>query len=605
MSTRDTATEALPEPPEFAPEDPPRGPLVWMKENLFSTPVNSVLTIVAVAVVVLFLYGILGFIFDDTRQWNSVATNLRLYMTFAYPEEQYLRVWVSLGIVMTLMGFSIAFWRGGGRVEIRQIARNLMVAGGFVALISVLAPVAVSTRVWGLAAAAALFFAGYGTNKVLGDRAKEITVPSLGIVVTFMWLVILGLWFLPIGQYTFEAGRDPENAYEPGTIALSTKLPLTIMAGLLIVAYFIGKWLRERVSERNGRLVLVFLWILSFPTILLVVLRDPAWDWERVVTVNLPITVGFIIIGGAIIGFLSNPELRERGRLISGALLIIALGSWAFPMLIKVRLLLLLLAVFALAAPTFAGDKAARRRYLIVWGGTVAIVMYFLTVAETASTLDIQAKSFLGGLLLTFVLAISGIFISFPIGVLMALGRTSSMPIFRLLSTIYIEVVRGIPFITVLIFADIILELFLPEGLQLDDVVQAIAATALFSAAYLAENVRGGLQSVQKGQYEASNALGMTTLQTTTLIVLPQALRAVIPALVGQTIAIFKDTSLVAIIGLLDFLFIASKVVSTQTAFLGARRENLLFVAFGYWIFTFTFSRASQRLERKLGLGER
>jgi general L-amino acid transport system permease protein len=377
------------------------------------------------------------------------------------------------------------------------------------------------------------------------------------------------------------------------------------MAGLLVVSYFAGKWLRERVSERNGRLVLVFLWILSFPTILLVILRDPAWDWERMVTVNLPLTLGFIIVGGAIIGFLSNPDLRERGRLISGALLIIALGSWAFPMLIKVRLLLLLLAVFALAAPSFTGDKAARRRYLIIWGGTVAIVMYFLTAVDTASTLDIQAKSFLGGLLLTFVLAIAGIFISFPIGVLMALGRTSSMPIFRLLSTIYIEVVRGIPFITVLIFADIILELFLPEGLQLDDVVQAIAATALFSAAYLAENVRGGLQSVQKGQYEASNALGMTTLQTTTLIVLPQALRAVIPALVGQTIAIFKDTSLVAIIGLFDFLFIASKVVSTQTAFLGARRENLLFVAFGYWIFTFTFSRASQRLERKLGLGER
>ncbi len=135
--------------------------------------------------------------------------------------------------------------------------------------------------------------------------------------------------------------------------------------------------------------------------------------------------------------------------------------------------------------------------------------------------------------------------------------------------------------------------------------MQAVAATTFFSAAYLAENVRGGLQAIPKGQYEASKALGMTTFQTTVFIVLPQALRAVVPALVGQTIAIFKDTSLVAIIGLFDLLFIGSKVVPAQTAFLGLLKENLLFVAAVYWIFTFSFSRASVRLEKKLGLGVR
>ncbi|MDH3729672.1 MAG: amino acid ABC transporter permease, partial [Acidimicrobiia bacterium] len=349
---------------------------------------------------------------------------------------------------------------------------------------------------------------------------------------------------------------------------------------------------------------MIGLWLLSFPTIILVILRDPGWDFDRVLSVDVPLFFGFAIGGGLIIAFLSNPELKEMGRLIAGVLLLVALGSWLIPMLIKIRLLLLMLAFFALAAPTFAGDRDSRKRYLYAWVGSVLVFIYFTAVSTTGSTLVLQSK-FLGGLALTFVLAFSGIAISFPIGVIMALGRTSTMPIFRVLSTIYIEMVRGVPFITLLIFSDIILELFLPDGLQLDDIVQAIAATAFFSGAYLAENVRGGLQSVRKGQYEAANALGMTTLQLTTLIVLPQALRAVIPALVGQTIAIFKDTSLVTIIGLFDFLYIGSVLVSKQVSFLGSRRESLLFVALGYWVFTFTFSRASLRLEKKLGLGER
>jgi general L-amino acid transport system permease protein len=179
------------------------------------------------------------------------------------------------------------------------------------------------------------------------------------------------------------------------------------------------------------------------------------------------------------------------------------------------------------------------------------------------------------------------------------------MPIFRMISTVYIELVRGIPLITVLIFFDLILVLFLPPEVEFDSVVLAILGMTMFSGAYMAENIRGGLQSIPKGQYEASKAMGLSTLQMTVFIVLPQALRAVIPALVGQTIAVFKDTSLVAIIGLFDFLFIADKVVGAQTIFLGIKMENIVFIAVVYWMFTFSFSRASMRLEKKVGLGER
>jgi general L-amino acid transport system permease protein len=145
----------------------------------------------------------------------------------------------------------------------------------------------------------------------------------------------------------------------------------------------------------------------------------------------------------------------------------------------------------------------------------------------------------------------------------------------------------------------------LPQEVEFDSVMLAILGGLLFSAAYMAENIRGGLQSIPKGQYEAAKAMGLSTLQMTVFIVLPQALRAVIPALVGQTIAIFKDTSLVAIIGLFDFLFIADKVIPNQTAFIGIKLENILFISVVYWIFTFSFSRASLRIEKKVGLGER
>ncbi len=286
-------------------------------------------------------------------------------------------------------------------------------------------------------------------------------------------------------------------------------------------------------------------------------------------------------------------------------MLIGALAMWAFPMLMRLRLLGLLFAVFAIGAQTFAGDRRTRIRYLVLWVGLVTVLVVFLAAVNVPSSVEVPGKSLFGGLLLTFVLALTSILLSFPIGVLMALGRTSTMPIFRVISTVYIELVRGIPFITVLIFFDLILVLFLPAEVEFDSLMLAILGGTLFSGAYLAENVRGGLQSIPKGQYEAARAMGLSTLQLTVFIVLPQALRAVIPALVGQTIAIFKDTSLVAIIGLFDFLFIADKVIPNQTIFLGIKLENILFISAVYWLFTFSFSRASLRLEKRLGLGER
>jgi len=209
-----------------------------------------------------------------------------------------------------------------------------------------------------------------------------------------------------------------------------------------------------------------------------------------------------------------------------------------------------------------------------------------------------------GGLLLTFVLAVISIVLSFPLGVLLALGRRSSLPVVRIFSILYIELIRGVPLVTVLFMAQIMLPLFLPEGVRVDKVIRAIAGFTFFTAAYIAESVRGGLAAVHPGQYEAAKALGLSGIQTMVFIVLPQALRTVIPPIVGQFISLFKDTSLVAIVGLLDLLNIAKSVVA-QPEFMGLKREVYFFVAIIYFVFSYAMSHASRKLETALGVGER
>ncbi|MBM3123895.1 MAG: amino acid ABC transporter permease [Chloroflexi bacterium] len=208
------------------------------------------------------------------------------------------------------------------------------------------------------------------------------------------------------------------------------------------------------------------------------------------------------------------------------------------------------------------------------------------------------------GLLLTLLLTIVGNLGSLPLGILLALGRQSKLPIVRYFSIGYIELIRGVPLVTVLYMADILLPLFLPVDVRPDRVIRAMVGFILFEAAYQAENVRGGLQSIHRGQYEAAHALGLSGALTTALIVLPQALRAVVPALFNSFISLFKDTSLVAIIGLFDLLRIARSVIA-QPEWLGTHREVYLFAFLIYWGFNLAFTYGNRRVEQALGVGKR
>ena len=209
-----------------------------------------------------------------------------------------------------------------------------------------------------------------------------------------------------------------------------------------------------------------------------------------------------------------------------------------------------------------------------------------------------------GGLLLTLVISTVGIVVSFPIGVLLALGRQSRLPIIKTLSIFYIELIRGVPLITVLFMASVILPLFFPEGINFDKLMRALIGITFFEAAYIAENIRGGLQAIPKGQYEAADALGLGYWQKMRLVILPQAIKVTIPNLVGTFISLFKDTSLVMIIGLFDLLAMVT-VTANDRDWLGMDTEGYVFVAFVFWIFTFSMSFFSKRLEKKLDTNNR
>ena len=244
-----------------------------------------------------------------------------------------------------------------------------------------------------------------------------------------------------------------------------------------------------------------------------------------------------------------------------------------------------------------------RRPLTIAWLVSLPVSFYLIAGFSGTPLASVSTNAW-GGLMLTVLLATVGIVLSFPLGVVLALGRRSELPALRILSTGYIELIRGVPLVTILFMADIILPLFLPGEWRLDRIARAMGGITLFSAAYVAENVRGGLQAIPSGQIEAARALGLSGLQTNRFIVLPQALRSVIPANVGLFISLLKDTTLVTVIGLLELLGIGGAVLAQSESF-GANMEVYAFIAAVFFVLCYAMSQASYRLERRLGVGTR
>ncbi|WPE17307.1 amino acid ABC transporter permease [Candidatus Thioglobus autotrophicus] len=235
-----------------------------------------------------------------------------------------------------------------------------------------------------------------------------------------------------------------------------------------------------------------------------------------------------------------------------------------------------------------------RAHYIIGSFLIYPVVAFFLLYGGLG--LEVVETDKWGGLTLTVVVAAVGIVASFPLGILFALGRQSEMRVVKFISVVYIEFVRGVPLITILFMASVVLPLFFSAGMDFDKLLRALIGITLFQTAYIAEVIRGGLQAIPRGQYEAADAAGLSFMQKTMLVILPQALKVSIPNIVGSFIALFKDTTLLLIIGLFDMLAIVGAATSNSD-WLGRDTEGYVFVAMVIWVILYSMSRYSKRLE--------
>ncbi len=381
--------------------------------------------------------------------------------------------------------------------------------------------------------------------------------------------------------------------------------------------FFSGRWLRQNLFNTwyNSILTLVSLWLIYW-----VVSNLISWAlWQaqwQVIDANFRLffvgryplkalwrawlTLGIIVgFGGISWGILADDTAKLFNQRILIILSIIAATcvTFAIPGGIQSSVILLGMLVL-LVVGVWLGKKLDRAfPHLRSWLPLIWLLLLGLNIWLLVSANSVKLDR-ISGLMLTIPIALVSIILCFPFGVLLALGRQSKLPVIHWLSVAYIELIRGFPLIGILFMAQVMLPLVLPADVRPERVVRAIAGLTIFSAAYLAENVRGGLQSIPRGQVEAAKALGLNPVYTLAFIVLPQALKAVIPSMVGQFISLFKDTSLLAIVGLTDLLGISQSIIANPK-YLGRYEEVYLFIAVIYFLCCYAMSFASRKLERK------
>lgn len=425
--------------------------------------------------------------------------------------------------------------------------------------------------------------AQYRGSRPLNDYFRLFAAPFLGQLSVFF------LPMLAVGALGWSAGWGAGRLARIGALMRGDpRRPVQSLAGWLWIAYFFVMLLL--IYGANG---------LSALTLALILARFVWVGWMFYAGMNANRPYGSGALAGVMALGVVQSILIEN---ITLDMFSQPIGSW-LPRIIS-ALVWLGIGVFAARrganARNTVRETAALRALIgagLFWLAIIIlIVLAFSAAGTTENLLPVTDTGRWGGFLLTLLLTVVAIIGSFPLGVLLALGRRSSLPAIRITCIVFIELVRGVPLITVLFMAQLLVPLVNPALAEVDNVFRAMVGLTLFSAAYLAENVRGGLQSVAGGQEEAARALGLTGWQITLFITLPQALRAVIPALVGQCIALFKDTSLVALVGLLD-LTGTSRSVIAQSEFVGLQNEIFLFTSILYFIFSYIMAAISRRIE--------
>ena len=383
-------------------------------------------------------------------------------------------------------------------------------------------------------------------------------------------------------------------------IDLSVVMLIVLVAGIAI----------PRIPFKRINAILLFA---VYPVVTLILLTGGRFSFSGGGVTLLLLIAAAITISDVV----SRPEIGFGGLMRAAvglallsllALLLSNVVSGASTTLLDLRFSTLSLVAFlaslgAIALAVASGIRSQEISKVRLLMPVVAVVLFVSMMTANFGLRPVPTNLW-GGLMLTLVVALSGIAASLPLGIILALGRRSDMPAVRLFSVIFIEFWRGVPLITVLFMANFMLPLFLPEGVSFNQLLRALVGVALFSAAYMAEVIRGGLQAIPTGQYEGADAMALTYWQKMRLIILPQALKLVIPGIVNTFIGLFKDTSLVYIIGLADLLGTVRRGFNDPSWITPSTpATGLVFAAFIYWLFCFSMSRYSIYTERRLDTG--
>ncbi|MEX1043573.1 MAG: ABC transporter permease subunit, partial [Acidimicrobiia bacterium] len=438
MTTPRVSADLL--PPEPPPEASQPGAVVWLRKNLFGSVASTIVSVVLGVALFFMLRGLLAYLFSDERLWEVIPRNATNYAIEGYPRPNITRIWVSLDIILFLAGVSMAVWKPSGMMSLASLAATVRSIGTVLVLVGVLAPDTFESRFTvGVVGLVLIGLSFLGMR--LSDRAALADrIPTLALIAGGAVLFLAVLWLLPL--------------------ASTTQIPWTVGVGVAVIGHLVGRVLAARVASGPLRAIVTAVWLVSLPVIYLHIQRNPEVDWDTVIGSWLPWIAGIVVVGVALINLVSRSD-RERAGVINALIVIAAVLVWTVDAPMVARALLLLLAVLSLATPTFGSSALGRRNMALTWLAGAAFFSYIFVIGDAGTGLETR-NEYYGGLNLTMMLAAGGLLLSFPLGVLLALGRTSTMPIFRLLSTAYIEVVRGVPLITVLFIARFGILNFLP-----------------------------------------------------------------------------------------------------------------------------------------------
>ncbi len=578
-----------------APRHGNQSPGEWLKANLFSRWYNGIISVVFGVIGIFLLFFAARFVFV-TAQWIPVQANLELFMIGQFSRAERTRIVVELLILSGSIGILVGWLRQRARetadlaglvfepTRLREIVGSYWAIAAFTSFCMIVGVRSIGP--WLLLAACIVAGAsGYAAT-------LRMPTGAAGILLRIVPLIPLAIAGGVLSQVP-DLNNQASYLIAAAAVIMLVVVQYVHRPGITLSVGLVAAAASFQVISGTHGLAWIYITLACLPAVADIIGHFE----ERLGVVAGWIGTGLALAGLVVLFFVTGGEFVFQSPTFDGVLSIITgpLSSVA-AFLGGVGLVVVLAAVFVASAISAAVRHEPVPALRI---GSFAILgVGFWWLGRIIDVQGLEWDSW--GLHTNLIVATASIILAFPIGVLLALGRRSTLPVLRMLSTVYIEIIRGVPLISLLFIAFLFLSFFFPEPSTLPLVTRATIVITMFSAAYIAEIVRGGLQSVERGQTEAGQAMGMSPGAITRLLVLPQALKNVIPALVGQFISLFKDTSLLFFITVLEFLGVRD-IVHAQAEFRGLGiAETLVFVAFGFWAFSFTMSRESQRLERRL-----